>query len=42
LLDGFRAMRVEASIAIDRLALLKQDTPDSAFRVVSQGELKAG
>ena len=42
LLNGFRAMRVEASIAIDRLALLKQDTPDSAFRVVSQSGLKTG
>jgi hypothetical protein len=42
LLNGFRAMRVEAAIAIDRLALLKQDTPDSAFRVVGQSGLKAG
>lgn len=42
LLGCFRELRVEASIAIDRLTLLKQDTPDSAFRVVSQSSLKAG
>jgi hypothetical protein len=42
LLNGFRTMRVEASIAIDQLALLKQDTLASAFRVVSQSTLKTG
>ena len=40
LLGGFRQMRVEPMIAIDRLTLLKQDTPDGAFRVVSQSALK--
>jgi len=39
LLDGFRRMKVERSIAIDRLVLLKQDAPDASFRVVSQSTI---
>ena len=38
LLDGFHRMGVESSIAIDRLALVKQETPDAAFRLVSEFE----
>lgn len=41
LLDGFHRMRVEPSIAIDRLALLKQESADGAFRVVSESMLHA-
>ena len=36
LLDGCDRMGVESSIAIDRLALVKQKTPDAAFRLVSE------
>jgi len=32
---GFRRMAVEGSIAIDRVALVKQDLPDASFRMVS-------
>lgn len=42
LLDSFHRMRVELSIAIDRLALVKQETPDSAFRLVSKSRLGTG
>ncbi len=39
LLDGCDRMGVESSIAIDRLALVKQKTPDAAFRLVSESRL---
>jgi hypothetical protein len=39
LLNTFRRMGVEQPIAIDRLALLKQDSPDTLFRVVSESSL---
>ena len=42
LLNGLHRMQVERSIAIDRLALLKQDSPDVCFRVVSESTLNAG
>jgi hypothetical protein len=42
LLDGFHRMRVESSVAIDRLVLVKQATPDAAFRLVSESRLDAG
>lgn len=42
LLNGLHRMRVEQSIAIDRLALLKQESADACFRVVSESMLKAG
>jgi putative phosphonate metabolism protein len=37
--NGFRRMAVEGSIAIDRVALVKQDSPDAAFRMVSDAAL---
>jgi putative phosphonate metabolism protein len=42
LLNGFRRMSVEPSIAIDRLALMKQESSDAPFRVVSEAALKIG
>ena len=42
LLDGLQHMAAEHSIAIDRLVLLKQDSPDASFRVVSASMLNAG
>ncbi len=42
LLNGFRRMNVEPSIAIDRLALMKQESPDAPFRVLSEAALKIG
>jgi hypothetical protein len=42
LLDGFHRMRVESAVPIDRLALLKQATPDASFRVVAEAPFKAG
>jgi hypothetical protein len=39
LLQVFRESAIEPSIAIDRVALVKQDTPDSRFRVVSEAVL---
>jgi putative phosphonate metabolism protein len=42
LLDGFRHMKVEPSVAVDRLALMKQESPDAPFRVVSEAALKVG
>lgn len=41
LLDGFHRMRVESSVAIDRLALLKQESAAGAFRLVSESTLHA-
>jgi hypothetical protein len=40
LLNGFHHMNVERSIVIDRLALMKQDSSDAPFRVVSEAALK--
>jgi hypothetical protein len=40
--DGFRATKVEPSIVIDRLALMKQETPDAPFRVLDEAALKTG
>jgi hypothetical protein len=40
--DGFRYMKVEPSITIGRLALLKQETPDAPFRVLDEPMLKVG
>jgi Protein of unknown function (DUF1045) len=42
LLNGFHYMKVERSIAIDRLALMKQDTTDAPFRVLDEAALKIG
>jgi hypothetical protein len=42
LLNGFHHMKVEPSIAIDRLALMKQETPKAPFRVLDQAVLKTG
>lgn len=41
LLKAFRQIGVEASVAIDRLTLVKQETPDGTFRVVSEVALGA-
>jgi hypothetical protein len=40
--DEFRRMRVERSIAVDRLALVKQVSPAASFRVVSHAGLDGG
>jgi hypothetical protein len=42
LLKVFRESAIEPSIAIDRIALVKQDMPDSRFRVVSEAVLGGG
>jgi hypothetical protein len=42
LLKVFRESAIEPSIAIDRIALVTQDTPDSRFRVVSEAVLGGG
>ena len=42
LLNGFHHMKVERSIAIDRLALMKQETTDAPFRVLDEAMLKIG
>ena len=42
LLAGFHRMRVNEPVAIDRLALLKQESLDTPFRVVSESALDAG
>jgi|SRR5271156_2461507 len=42
LLDGFHRMRVEPSIALDQLALVKQEAPEASFRIVSRCALSAG
>jgi hypothetical protein len=34
-------MGVERSVAVDRLALVKQDSPDAAFRVVTDAAIGA-
>jgi hypothetical protein len=40
--DGLHHMKVEPSITIERLALMKQDTPDAPFRVLDEAVLKTG
>jgi putative phosphonate metabolism protein len=40
LLQGFRHMNVEPSIAVDRLTLMKQESSDAAFRVLGEAALK--
>jgi Protein of unknown function (DUF1045) len=42
LLNGFHRMKVETAVPIDRLALLKQASPDASFRVISEATLKSG
>jgi putative phosphonate metabolism protein len=42
LLEGFHRMQVENSIAVDRLALAKQETPDAPFRILSEARLTSG
>jgi hypothetical protein len=42
LLSGFHHMKVERSIAIDRLALMKQETTEAPFRVLDEAALKIG
>jgi hypothetical protein len=42
LLAGFHRMAVEQPIVIDRLALLKQESPEASFRVVSESALDPG
>jgi len=39
LLNGLRRLRVEQAIAVDRLALVKQETPDAPFRILSETRL---
>jgi putative phosphonate metabolism protein len=40
--DGFRAMRVERSVAVDRLTLMKQETAEGPFRVLDEAVLGIG
>ena len=40
--DGLHHMKVEPSITIERLALMKQETPDVPFRVLDEAMLKVG
>jgi putative phosphonate metabolism protein len=40
--DGLQHMKVEPSIAIDRLALMKQETPQAPFRVLDEAPLEIG
>jgi hypothetical protein len=42
LLDGLQRADVERSIAVDRLAVLRQDSPDACFRVIGEAALKTG
>jgi hypothetical protein len=42
LLQGLRDMKVEPSVVVDRLALLRQDTTDAAFGVIGEVQLKLG
>jgi hypothetical protein len=42
LLAGMQRLPVEHAIAIDRLSLLKQDSPDAFFRVVGVAALQGG
>jgi hypothetical protein len=40
--DGLRHMKVEPSTTVERLVLMKQETPDAAFRVLDEAALKIG
>jgi Protein of unknown function (DUF1045) len=40
--DGFHHMKVEGSIAIDRLTVVKQETPQAPFRVLAEAVLNIG
>jgi hypothetical protein len=40
--DGLHHMKVEPSITIERLALMKQETPDAPFRVLGEARLEVG
>ena len=42
LLNGFHHMNVERSIAVDRLALMKQETTDAPFGVLDEAVLRIG
>jgi hypothetical protein len=42
LLSGFHHMKVEQSIAIDRLTLMKQETIDAPFRMLDEAVLTIG
>lgn len=42
LLDVFHDVKVEPAMTIDRLALMKQETPQAPFRVLDEVELKVG
>jgi Protein of unknown function (DUF1045) len=42
LLSGFHRLHIERSISVDRLALLKQESSDASFRVVSEAPFTAG
>ncbi|MGA9951094.1 MAG: DUF1045 domain-containing protein, partial [Xanthobacteraceae bacterium] len=42
LLSGFHHMSVERSIAVDRLALMRQETTDAPFRVLDEAMLRIG
>jgi hypothetical protein len=42
LLNGFHHMNVERSIAVDRLALMKQETTDAPFHVLDEAMLRIG
>jgi hypothetical protein len=37
--DGLRGMDAEQPVAVDRIALLKQDTPEASFRVLCEATL---
>jgi hypothetical protein len=39
--DGLHQMKVEQSMTIERLALMKQETPDAPFRVLDEAVLGA-
>ena len=40
--EGLHHMKVEPSITIERLALMKQETPDAPFRVLDEAVLNVG
>jgi len=42
LLNGIHRIQVESAVPVDRLALLKQATPEASFRVVAESALEAG
>ena len=42
LLNGLHRLPVERQVALDRLALLRQDSSDASFRVISESNLTGG